>query len=339
MEDIITRPENAEVNEEEYYGLSAAYLKPLVEYWADGFDWSAAEKRLNGYAQYKVEIDGTPVHFVRKPGKGPNPTPLLILHGWPWPGEFGYPLIDPLADPAAHGGDPADAFDVIVPTLPGFAWSTPVTRDFILTQATVFRVTQSIGTSIRGYRNTIRHPWTSLHDRHPGVEPPAGFTFLLGASNRPASPPSKNASPPWRTAPCAPRSTRSTSTPTTSAATSATAKTPRPTSATSARPSARRADLMERAATPFLDTSHSMFEAGPGGVTREAWAEACALALLDQARHAGRDFVGIRFSAADKSKVFRFPADRSAGNHAGTRLRGDLSRRRHQLPEAVVGGR
>jgi uncharacterized protein with von Willebrand factor type A (vWA) domain len=62
-----------------------------------------------------------------------------------------------------------------------------------------------------------------------------------------------------------------------------------------------------------VDTSHSMYEAGPGGVTREAWAKACALALLDQARHAGRDFVGILFSAADKVQVFRFPADRPAG--------------------------
>ncbi|MFJ8108963.1 VWA domain-containing protein [Streptomyces sp. NPDC096132] len=62
-----------------------------------------------------------------------------------------------------------------------------------------------------------------------------------------------------------------------------------------------------------VDTSHSMYEAGPGGVTREAWAKACALALLDQARHAGRDFVGILFSAADKLRVFRFPADRPAG--------------------------
>lgn len=62
-----------------------------------------------------------------------------------------------------------------------------------------------------------------------------------------------------------------------------------------------------------VDTSHSMYEAGPGGVTREAWAKACALALLDQARHAGRDFVGILFSAADKLQVFRFPADRPAG--------------------------
>ncbi|GGS63097.1 vWA domain-containing protein [Streptomyces violaceus] len=62
-----------------------------------------------------------------------------------------------------------------------------------------------------------------------------------------------------------------------------------------------------------VDTSHSMYEAGPGGITREAWAKACALALLDQARHARRDFVGILFSAADKLKVFRFPADRPAG--------------------------
>ncbi|MFC7013462.1 VWA domain-containing protein, partial [Streptomyces viridiviolaceus] len=62
-----------------------------------------------------------------------------------------------------------------------------------------------------------------------------------------------------------------------------------------------------------VDTSHSMYEAGPGGVTREAWAKACALALLDQARHAGRDFVGILFSAADKLQVFRFPAGGPAG--------------------------
>ncbi|MGC9378001.1 VWA domain-containing protein [Streptomyces sp. MH13] len=62
-----------------------------------------------------------------------------------------------------------------------------------------------------------------------------------------------------------------------------------------------------------VDTSHSMYEAGPGGITREAWAKACALALLDQARHSGRDFVGILFSAADKLRIYRFPAGRPAG--------------------------
>ncbi|CAM5320867.1 MULTISPECIES: epoxide hydrolase family protein [Streptomyces] len=317
-------------NEDEYYGISTAYLKPLVEYWADGFDWRAQEKRLNSYNHHKVEIDGAPVHFVYERGKGPDPVPLIINPGWPWPGEFSYGLIGPLTDPAAHGGDPADSFDVIVPDLPGFAWSTPVgrgdlnywkiadimhtlmtevlgyekygvagsdygalvtsalghkyadsiiglhygqdmppgqfanerfwdltdgakipedaspelraglenlvdtyvshvavhmldastlthglndspigmlawllrrwkkwsdkrgnfeenfPRDFILTQATTFWVTQSIGTSIRMYRNAVRYPWVPSHNRQPIVEPPAGFTFLLGDAYPPA---------------------------------------------------------------------------------------------------------------------------------------------------------
>ncbi|MFD1930655.1 epoxide hydrolase family protein [Nonomuraea mangrovi] len=311
-------------NEEEYYGISTAYLKPLVEYWADGFDWRAQEKRLNTHDQYKVEIDGTPVHFYYVRGKGPSPVPLAIHSGWPWSSGFSLPLIGPLTDPAAHGGDPADSFDVVIPDLPGFAWSTPVgrgdlnywkiadimhklmtevlgyekyaaagsdygalvtsalghkyadsiiglhyghdmppgqfanerfwdltdgakipedatpelraglenlvstyvshvavhmldastlthglndspigmlawllrrwkkwsdkrgdfdenfPRDFILTEATAFWVNQAIGSSIRMYRNAVRYPWVPSHDRRPVVEPPTGFTFLLG---------------------------------------------------------------------------------------------------------------------------------------------------------------
>ncbi|GAA4796701.1 hypothetical protein GCM10023220_24550 [Streptomyces ziwulingensis] len=88
-----------------------------------------------------------------------------------------------------------------------------------------------------------------------------------------------------------------------------------------------------------VDTSHSMYEAGPGGVTREAWARACALALLDQARHAGRDFVGILFSAADQLQVFRFPAGRAAGidrilDFAETFLGGGTS---YQRPLSAAG--
>ncbi|MEU2380134.1 epoxide hydrolase family protein [Streptomyces misionensis] len=115
-------------NEDEEYGLSTAYLKPIVEYWADGFDWRAAEARLNRYAHHRVDVGGTPVHFIRRPGKGPAPVPLLLMHGWPWTFWDWSKVIDPLADPAAFGGDPADAFDVIVPSLPGFAFSTPVTN-------------------------------------------------------------------------------------------------------------------------------------------------------------------------------------------------------------------
>ncbi|MFI5564525.1 epoxide hydrolase family protein [Amycolatopsis japonica] len=115
-------------NEDEAFGLSTAYLKPIVEYWADGFDWRAVEARLNEYSHHRVDVDGTPVHFIREPGKGPAPIPLLLMHGWPWTFWDWSKVIHPLADPGAHGGDPADAFDVIVPSLPGFAFSTPLTN-------------------------------------------------------------------------------------------------------------------------------------------------------------------------------------------------------------------
>jgi pimeloyl-ACP methyl ester carboxylesterase len=308
-------------NEHGYYGMSTNELKALVDYWIDGFDWRAIERRLNQFTHYRVTVDAVPVHFIHRPGTGPAPIPIILSHGWPWT-FWDYSLvIEPLADPAAHGGDPEDAFDVVVPSLAGFGFSTPTSgdmnfwkmadvwnalmtdtlgyakyaasgtdygalvtgqlghkyaanlygihlghdlpldmfnkelffsfvnpippevpdqlraeilanydakashvivhmldaqtithglndspagmlawllqrwkkwsdkngdfdavfsRDFILTQATVFWVTQSIGPSIRMYRNTIRYPWTPVHDRQPVVEPPAGFTFLLG---------------------------------------------------------------------------------------------------------------------------------------------------------------
>ena len=115
-------------NEDETYGLSTTVLRPLVEYWADGFDWRAAEARLNGFRQYRLDVGGTPVHFVHERGKGPAPIPLLLMHGWPWTYYHWYKVIGPLTDPAAHGGDPADAFDVVVPSLPGFGFSTPLTK-------------------------------------------------------------------------------------------------------------------------------------------------------------------------------------------------------------------
>ncbi|SEN17006.1 epoxide hydrolase family protein [Actinacidiphila rubida] len=114
-------------NENEVYGLSTAFLRPLVEYWADGFDWRAAEARLNAFHQHRVDVGGTPVHFVHERGRGPAPIPLLLLHGWPWLYHHWNKVIGPLTDPAAFGGDPADAFDVVVPSLPGFGFSTPLT--------------------------------------------------------------------------------------------------------------------------------------------------------------------------------------------------------------------
>lgn len=113
-------------NEGEFYGLSTSYLKDLADYWANGFDWRAAERKINEFKHHRVEIDGVPVHFIREPGKGPKPIPIILSHGWPWTFWDWSKVIRPLTDPAAFGGDPADAFDVIVPSLAGFGFSTPL---------------------------------------------------------------------------------------------------------------------------------------------------------------------------------------------------------------------
>lgn len=113
-------------NSDGHYGIQTDYLKSMVEYWLDEFDWRAAEKRMNEFAHYRLDVDGKPVHFIREPGKGPSPIPIILSHGWPWSFWDWSKVIRPLADPAAYGGDPADAFDVIVPSLPGFAFSTPI---------------------------------------------------------------------------------------------------------------------------------------------------------------------------------------------------------------------
>jgi microsomal epoxide hydrolase len=113
-------------NEDGYYGVPRAYLQELVEYWRDGYDWRKAEAAINAYEHYRVEVDGVPVHFMRKPGAGPDPTPLILTHGWPWTFWHWSKVIDPLADPGAHGGDPAEAFEVIIPSFPGFGFSSPL---------------------------------------------------------------------------------------------------------------------------------------------------------------------------------------------------------------------
>ncbi|MFI7034489.1 epoxide hydrolase family protein [Microbispora rosea] len=105
------------------HGTPPSYLAELLEYWRTKFDWGAAEERLNSLPQFLAEVDGNTVHFVHAKGVGPRPFPLLFLHGWP--GSFWevHKIIGPLTDPAAHGGDPADAFDLVAPSLPGYGFS------------------------------------------------------------------------------------------------------------------------------------------------------------------------------------------------------------------------
>jgi pimeloyl-ACP methyl ester carboxylesterase len=107
------------------YGTDIAYLRELVSYWAEGFDWRAQEAKLNALPQFVTEVDGARLHFVHVRGAGPNPMPLLLTHGWPGSFFEFHKVIGPLADPAAQGLDPGVSFDVVVPSLPGYGFSGP----------------------------------------------------------------------------------------------------------------------------------------------------------------------------------------------------------------------
>ena len=122
----LTRWPDDAANQDWYYGVDRAYLQELVDYWRTDYDWRAAEAAINAYEHYRVPVEGVPVHFMRRPGVGPNPTPLILTHGWPWTFWHWSKVVDPLADPAAHGGDPSEAFEVIVPSFPGFGFSSPL---------------------------------------------------------------------------------------------------------------------------------------------------------------------------------------------------------------------
>ena len=105
------------------YGSSLAFMRRLVTHWRDEFDWRTQEAELNAFDQFRVLLDGIGLHFIHQPGVGPDPLPLLLVHGWPgsvW--EF-HELIPRLTDPARFGGDPADAFTVVAPSLPGYTLS------------------------------------------------------------------------------------------------------------------------------------------------------------------------------------------------------------------------
>jgi microsomal epoxide hydrolase len=110
------------------YGVDLGYMKELVDYWRDGFDWRAQECALNRFPQFKAAIDGLDIHFIHVRGKGPSPKPLLLTHGWPSSIAEFTKIIPLLSDPASHGADPADAFDLIVPSMPGYGFSSRPTK-------------------------------------------------------------------------------------------------------------------------------------------------------------------------------------------------------------------
>ena len=107
-------------------GLPVAELRALAERWRAGYDWRAAEAALNAIPQFTTVIDGQTVHFAHFRSPEPDATPLLLVHGWPSTFAEFAAAIGPLVNPRAHGGDPVDAFDVVVPSLPGHGFSVPL---------------------------------------------------------------------------------------------------------------------------------------------------------------------------------------------------------------------
>jgi epoxide hydrolase len=133
LEDLRTRLQRTRWPEPETVGgwsqgVPLAYLQRLCDYWADGYDWRATERRLNALPQFRTVIDGLGIYFVHVRSPHPHALPLVMTHGWPGSIVEFLEVIGPLADPPAHGGNPADAFHVVCPALPGYGFSDKPTQ-------------------------------------------------------------------------------------------------------------------------------------------------------------------------------------------------------------------
>ncbi|TDD64898.1 epoxide hydrolase [Jiangella aurantiaca] len=160
------------------YGVPNHYLRETVDYWRDGFDWRAQEARMNAFPHYLTEIDGQTIHFIHMPSAEPGATPLLLLHSYP--GSFAdfLDMIGPLTDPVAHGGKAEDAFSVVVPSMPGFGFSTPV-EDRGWTMARVARTYDTLMRRL-GYESYGTHgsDGGAMISRELGLLNPPGFLGL-----------------------------------------------------------------------------------------------------------------------------------------------------------------
>jgi pimeloyl-ACP methyl ester carboxylesterase len=155
-------------------GTDAGYLKELLGYWQDNYDWRRQERALNQFAHFKTDVDGIGIHFIHERGKGPNPFPLILTHGYPDSFLRFAKIIPMLTDPEAFGGRAEDAFDVVVPDLPGYGFSDRPTK-----HGMIFHVNDlwaRLMTDELGYRRFGAHggDWGStvteqLARNHPGV--------------------------------------------------------------------------------------------------------------------------------------------------------------------------
>lgn len=132
-------------------------IEELVAYWRDGYDWRAAERRLNAYPHHRATVDGAGLHFLHVPGKGPDPLPLLLSNGWPSSFVEYLPVLQALTDPAAAGGDPADSFSVVVPAHPGYGFSDSCAERDGVSREWIADLYDRLMTERLGYRRYVAH--------------------------------------------------------------------------------------------------------------------------------------------------------------------------------------
>ena len=123
-----TRWPEAELVDDWSQGVPLSYVQEVCEYWATSYDWRARERALNRFDQFTTEIDGLDVHFIHMRSPHPDAMPLIITHGWPGSIVEFHKVLEPLVDPVAFGGDAADAFHVVAPSLPGYGFSAKPTE-------------------------------------------------------------------------------------------------------------------------------------------------------------------------------------------------------------------
>ncbi len=174
------------------YGTPLGYLRELCEYWERDFDWRAQERRLNRYPHFKAAIDGLGIHFVHVRGKGPDPKPLVLTHGWPSTFVELEKVVAPLSDPVSVGADPGTAFDLVIPSLPGYGFSDqPRARG--MDPAKIAAIWRKLMTEGLGYEQFLAQggDWgaavtTALARDHADVVEGIHLNFVVAGGDAPA---------------------------------------------------------------------------------------------------------------------------------------------------------
>ena len=149
------------------YGVPRSWLQEMIQYWVTEWDWAKVQGEINQWDHYLVDIEGIPIHYLHAPGKGPAPKPLILTHGWPWTFWDFKDVIGPLSDPEKYGGNPEDSFDVYVPSLPGFSFSSPLLQSGV-DVSRVASIWNTLMIDVLGYEKFCAHggDWGALVTAH-----------------------------------------------------------------------------------------------------------------------------------------------------------------------------